>query len=399
MTSSKPHHRRRDRRPIVLLALLVAVGVQIPLVWALARLSGRVLPAAAIATALTAGFVGTLLGPRAFWGAPGRLRLYLVLWPFFLWWTTSLMFALVVPVAFALRALIPASTAVTLATAMILAVLAAALALRQRPRVRAREVVIAGLPQAFDGFRVAQISDLHCGPFASGARVDGWVAAVNRLEPDLIAVTGDLIASGAAYVPVVAASLGKLRAPDGVFACMGNHDYFTDGDVLAPALERAGLTLLRNRGLEVRRRGAAIWVAGVDDTWTRRNDLDRALVGRPPEAPVVLLAHDPELFPEAAGRGVDLTLSGHTHGGQVGVPFLARKLNMARLMTRFTTGFYRIGEATLYVNRGLGTTGPPVRLAVAPEIALLTLRRAERAAATAADPEPAPRLQGSSSKP
>jgi predicted MPP superfamily phosphohydrolase len=365
----------------VLLALLIAVGVQLPLVLALGRLAGHLLPVAAFAATLTAGFVVTLLGPRSFWGAPGRLRLYLVLWPFFLWWTISLLFALIAPVALAFGAVHPVPTQAV----VVAAALAAALALRQRPRIRAREVFIAGLPRAFDGFRVAQISDLHCGPFASGARVDRWVAAVNRLEPDLIAVTGDLIASGSTYVPVVAASLGNLRAPDGVFACMGNHDYFTDGDVLAPALERAGLTLLRNRGLEVRRRGAAIWVAGVDDTWTRRHDLDRALAGRPPEAPVVLLAHDPALFPEAAARGVDLTLSGHTHGGQVGVPFLARTLNLARLMTRFTTDFYRIGDATLYVNRGLGTTGPPWRLAVAPEIAVLTLRRSEPAVAAVAD--------------
>jgi len=102
-----------------------------------------------------------------------------------------------------------------------------------------------------------------------------------------------------------------------------------------------------------------------------------------------LLAHDPVLFPEAAERGVDLVLSGHTHGGQVGVPLLARKLNMARLITRFTSGFYRSGTTTLYVNRGLGTTGPPVRLAVAPEIAVLTLRRAAgtRARASESDPE------------
>ena len=247
------------------------------------------------------------------------------------------------------------------------------------PRLREHEIEIAGLPPAFDGYRVAQISDLHCGPFADGARVDRWVAAVNRLEVDLVAVTGDLIASGSAFVPVVATSLGKLRGRDGVFACMGNHDYFTDGEEMAFALERAGLTLLRNRGVSIRRDDAVLYVAGVDDTWTKRNDLDRALADRPAAASTLLLAHDPVLFPDAAKRGVDLTLSGHTHGGQIGVPFFARRFNLARVITRFTTGLYRMGAAALYVNRGLGTTGMPIRLSVPAEIAVLTLRRAPEA--------------------
>jgi predicted MPP superfamily phosphohydrolase len=365
---------------IVTLALLVAVGVQVPLCWGLGRLSGHPEIVAAGAGALTATFLLSIFGRRAMWHAPGWARLYLVLWPFFLWWMAGLLFAMQLPLALALRALLGLPLPAVLAGTAALAALGTAAAARQRPRLRAREVEIAGLPEAFDGYRVAQISDLHCGPFASGARVQRWVDAVNRLEADLVAVTGDLIASGDAFVSIVAEALGKLRARDGVFACMGNHDYFTPGDDVAPALERAGLTLLRNDGVEVRRDGGSIYVAGVDDTWTARHDLDRTLAGRPPATPVVLLAHDPALFPEAAARGVELTLSGHTHGGQIGVPLFAQRFNLARIMTRFTSGLYRIGGAILYVNRGLGTTGPPVRLAVAPEIAVLTLRRPAAAA-------------------
>jgi predicted MPP superfamily phosphohydrolase len=360
-----------------MLVLLIAVGVQVPAVWELGRLTGHPWAAAAAAAGLTAAFVIALLRRRGVWRAPGRARLYLVLWPFFLWWMTSLLFLMLAPLGLAFGALTRLPADPVLAGCGALALVGTALAARQRPRLRAREVEIAGLPEAFDGYRVAQISDLHCGPFASGARVESWVAAVNRLEADLVAVTGDLIANGSAFVQVVAEALAKLRARDGVFACMGNHDYFTtDGEELPGALERAGLTLLRNDGVEVRRGPGSIYVAGVDDTWTERHDLDRTLAGRPPEAPVVLLAHDPALFPEAAARGVELTLSGHTHGGQIGVPFLSRRFNLARVITRFTTDLYRIGDAILYVNRGLGTTGPPVRLAVAPEIAVLTLRRA-----------------------
>jgi len=376
---------RRSRGRFLALITGVGVGAQVPLVAALAQLSGHLLPVVALPAALTVGFLLALAGPRAtLWSAPGRVRLYLVLWPFFIWWTTALLFMLAAPLALAARAAFGFSTERALAGAMGVAALGTGLALRQRPRVRAAEVAIAGLPAAFDGFRIAQISDLHCGPFASAARVERWVAAVNRLGPDLTAVTGDLIASGTAFVPVVAAALGKLRAPHGVFACMGNHDYFTEGEEMAHALERAGLTLLRNRGVEVTRGEDAIYVAGVDDTWTRRDDLARTLAARRPGTPALLLAHDPALFPEAAARGVDLTLSGHTHGGQLGVPMLAHRYNLARFMTRFTTGFYRLGESVLYVNRGLGTTGPPIRLAVAPEIAFITLRRATPASAARA---------------
>jgi len=358
----------------MLLVVVLAVGLQIPLVAALAHLSGRVAPAVAIPGLLTAAFIGGFVRGRTAWATPGPLRLYLVLWPFFVWWTIALLFSFAAPIALGLASLSGLATDSALLGALALAGAGAALSLHQRPRIRKREVEIDGLPPAFDGYRIAQISDLHCGPFASGRRVARWVAATNRLEPDLVAVTGDLIASGSAFVDVVARALGGLRARDGAFAAMGNHDYFGDGEAMVSALEAAGLTVLRNRGVELRRDGAAIYLAGVDDTWTRRHDVGRALAARPAGMPAVLLAHDPALFPEAAERGVDLVLSGHTHGGQVAVPLLARKLNLARLITRFTNGVYRSGASTLYVNRGLGTTGPPVRLAVAPEIAVLTLR-------------------------
>lgn len=368
--------RRRLRRGRLLPAVvLVACGVQLPLIFALGRLTGHGRIVGALAAFLTAGFVASMLGGRAPWGAPGRLRLYGVLWPFFVWWTAALFAALLSPPVLVAWRVLPAAANTVLATGLVLAALGAIAALVQRTRIREHVVNIDGLPAEFEGYRVAQISDLHCGPFASGARVAGWVAAVNRLDTDLIAVTGDLIASGSTFVPVVAGALGALRARDGVFASMGNHDYFTDGESLVLALERAGLTVLRNRGVDVSRRDSVLHIAGVDDTWTKRADVERALADRPPGAPVVLLAHDPALFPEAVAHGVDLTLSGHTHGGQLGLPLFARKINLARLMTRFTSGFYRLGTATLYVNRGLGTTGPPVRLGVPPEIAVFTLRR------------------------
>lgn len=389
---TEAHARRRPGRArFVAFALVIALGVQIPLVLALGRITGHLGPGIALGAALTAGFISNLFGARSVWGAPGRLRLYGTLWPFFIWWTVALLFLFIAPVALVAHAAFAVATTQALAAGVLLAALGAAGTLWQRPRVQTRDIFIDDLPQAFEGFRVVQISDLHCGPFASGPRVAGWMTAVNRLQPDLVAVTGDLIASGASFVPVVASALGRLRATHGVFASMGNHDYFTEPEALAQALEAAGLNLLRNRGVEIERDGARIYVAGVDDTWTRRDDIAQALTARPAGMATVLLAHDPALFPEAAARNVDLTLSGHTHGGQLGLPFFARKVNLARVMTRFTSGYYRSGSSSLYVNRGLGTTGPPVRLGVSPEIGVLVLRRAVVPAAVAARPEAAGR--------
>ena len=357
------------------MVLLIAIGLQVPLVAALVHLSGHAVPVVLGATLLTAGFLSALLGGRAALGDPSALRLYLATWPFFVYWTAAMLFALLSPFVLLVAVLPAASIHGALVGGLAVAVVLTAFAFRHRVRVRGAEIIIPQLPAAFEGFRIAQISDLHCGPFASGQRVAAWVAEVNRLEADLVAVTGDLIASGPRFVSVVARELGILRARDGVFASMGNHDYFTEGDAMADALVAAGLSVLRNAGVELERDGAKIYLAGVDDTWTGRDDLGAALASRPNGMTTVLLAHDPTLFPDAAAHGVDLTLSGHTHGGQLGFPFFAKRWNLARLMTRFTTGLYRDGASTLYVSRGLGTTGVPIRLLVPAEISVLTLRR------------------------
>lgn len=247
---------------------------------------------------------------------------------------------------------------------------------RRWVRVRNIDVELASLPRAFEGYRIAQLSDLHVGSHCPRSRVEAWVRRVNGLDVDLVALTGDYVTSGVRYHEDIAAALGGLAARDGVYAVMGNHDYYGDGEPLMTLLAERGIRLLRNEATQLARGDAIVHLAGVDDIYTKRIDIDAATRGLLPGAPLVMLAHDPASFPELARRGCSLVLSGHTHWGQIGVPWLADSLNYARLMTRHAAGRYELDGATLYVSPGLGTTGPPVRLGTWPEITLVTLRAA-----------------------
>ena len=243
-------------------------------------------------------------------------------------------------------------------------------------RVREIDVPVHGLDPAFEGLRVAHLSDLHIGtstPRSWGLR---WARAASRRSPDIAVITGDLITSGTAFHEDVAEVVAGLETRDGVFVSLGNHDYFGDPKPLISRLRARGATVLRNEGVVLERAGASLFLAAIDDTWTRRDDLDRALASRPEGATVLLMTHDPERFREAAARGVALTLAGHTHGGQIALPFLSRWVSPSHLTHHFHQGLYRIGRSTLFVSPGLGTTGPPMRLGVAPLVAILRLRAA-----------------------
>ena len=245
---------------------------------------------------------------------------------------------------------------------------------RRIVRVVEREVRVPGLDPRLDGLRVAQLSDLHIGALTPKAWGLAWARAANERTPDLAVVTGDLVTSGTEFHADVAEVVGALRARHGTFVSMGNHDYFGEGEPLVSLMRAGGATVLRNEGVIIERKGATLWLAGLDDTWTRRDDLARALRDRPAGVATLLLAHDPERFDQAAEAGVEVVLSGHTHGGQIAVPFLARFAGLANFAHRYRLGFYRRGRSTLYVHPGLGTTGPPFRLGVAPEVTILVLR-------------------------
>jgi predicted MPP superfamily phosphohydrolase len=236
------------------------------------------------------------------------------------------------------------------------------------------ELPVSRLHRGFDGYRIAHISDLHIGPWTPRAWGMRWSRAVNDLACDLVVVTGDLVTNGSAFHEDAADVIGALRAKDGVVVAMGNHDYYGDGEGLIRKLRARGVRVLRNESEDLVRGDARLCLAGLDDRASRRSSLDRALEDRTEGDATVLLAHDPVDFRAACGRGVDVVLSGHTHGGQLAVPGLARHANIGRFSREHTLGVYERGDSRLVVHPGLGTSGPPVRIGAAPAILAITLR-------------------------
>ncbi|WP_394849892.1 metallophosphoesterase [Pendulispora brunnea] len=245
---------------------------------------------------------------------------------------------------------------------------------RRRIVVHELDVPIRGLDRRFDGYRIAHLSDLHIGNMTPEAWGRDWAARVNRSAADIVVVTGDLIVGGSDFLEDAAAVVGAIRAPGGVFVSLGNHDYFGDAERLVCALRHRGAYVLRNEGMLLIRDKARLYLAGIDDTWTQRDNLERAMAGCPAGVPSVLLSHDPERFDQAEKAGIPLTLSGHTHGGQVAIPFSKGHLSLLHLLHPFPSGLYRRRRSSLYVHPGLGTSGPPIRLGVAPAIVVHTLR-------------------------
>lgn len=239
---------------------------------------------------------------------------------------------------------------------------------------RTVEIPVRGLDNTLDGYTIAHLSDLHIGALTPPWWARRWVRASNAAKPDAVAITGDLVTSGTAFHDDIAKVVGELEARDGVFVSMGNHDYFGEGEPLISLLRDHGAKVLRNEGEVITKDGGKFFLTAIDDTWTKRADLDRALAARPDGMATVLLAHDPDRFPQAVKKDVDVVLSGHTHGGQIAVPFFGRYINASKLAHHFHIGVYEDGDSTLYVHPGLGTTGPPIRLGVAPAVVLIKLR-------------------------
>ena len=257
-------------------------------------------------------------------------------------------------------------------------------------RVVARRVTLdlPGWPARWDGFRVALISDLHAGAAHAGLdRVDRVVELANGLRPDLVALVGDFVDDAStlgAEMPAeaVAARLGRLRAPLGSVAVLGNHDWSVDGERVGGALRDAGIRVLENEAVALH---PDLWVAGLADPYHRVVDVHAALAAVPHDAATLLLSHDPDLFPRVPDR-VALTLSGHTHGGQVALPRARARWTPSRFGERYAAGHVVEDGRHLFVSRGIGTSRMPVRLGAPPEVVLLELRPAGRGARAASRP-------------
>ena len=228
------------------------------------------------------------------------------------------------------------------------------------------------LPEAFNGLRIAQLSDIHHGLYVDADHIVAAVALTNQLRPDLIVLTGDFINHSRYYIDSCAELLGRLEAPHGVWAVLGNHDFWTDGDHMARSLRRQHIQVLRNSRTDLTVRGDSLSLLGVDDPTLGLGDLKLAARGARRDRARILLAHNPSIIRQAASQGIDLVLAGHTHGGQIS--FRSRR-SKRRSFFRFYRGWGQLGATQIYVNRGLGTVIVPIRVQCPPEITLIELGR------------------------
>jgi predicted MPP superfamily phosphohydrolase len=248
----------------------------------------------------------------------------------------------------------------------------------RRTVVRTLDLALPHWPASYAGFRIALISDLHAGgPHVDVDRVARVASLAQSLEPDLVALLGDYVDPelplGERVAPEdVAAALGGIRARCGTVAVLGNHDWADDGPRVAAALRDAGVRVLENEAARLVRVPEELWVAGLADATTRQPSVDRALAAVPAGAAVLLLSHDPDVFPRVPAR-VALTLSGHTHGGQVDVPAVPRSWIPSRFGERYAGGHVVERGRHLVISRGVGSSRLPIRLGVPPEIWLLRL--------------------------
>ena len=251
------------------------------------------------------------------------------------------------------------------------------------PQVLRHELAWPALPEGLDGLRIVQISDLHAGPLASLERLKRWRGLAQRERPELLLVTGDFVDSLPEEVADFREAFRDFPAPLGRYAILGNHDYFTDPRPIWEELEGLGFHCLENAHAVVNRQGGDLALLGLQDQQAPNGRFRGVRFGPGPRPDLTLqglksgpfriaLVHRPGLWAPALGMGAHLTLAGHTHGGQVN---LVPGLNFARLLGPYTEGLYEENGRRLYVNRGLGVVGVPMRVAAPPEITVITLRR------------------------
>ena len=232
------------------------------------------------------------------------------------------------------------------------------------------DVKLKRLPKKLDGLRLVHLSDVHHSPFTSLEHIARAVEVSNRLQPDLFILTGDYVSHDSEYIAPVAEVLGKLESEFGTFACLGNHDHWTDAEHVTECFRKAKINVLINEGFRFSAHDASFWLCGVDDYMVGKTDLRAALRGAFPDEMKLVLAHNPVIFRQAARFDVDLVLSGHTHGGQVK---LRDEDKRALPNRKLKNGLHRRKDTQIYITRGIGTVVLPIRYQCPPEISLIEL--------------------------
>jgi len=232
------------------------------------------------------------------------------------------------------------------------------------------EIRLEKLPKNLEGFRIVQLSDVHHSPFTHLDFIKRAVEIANELKPDMFVLTGDFVSHEPEYIAPVAKVMGTLESEFGSFACLGNHDHWTNAELVTSSLREQNIKVLINEGFRFAARDASFWLCGVDDYMAGMTDLRAALRGSFPDEMKLLLAHNPKTLYRAARADIDLMLSGHTHGGQVKIRADEKRILPRR---KFASGLYRRRNTQVYVTRGIGTVVLPVRFGCPPEISLLEL--------------------------
>jgi uncharacterized protein len=247
---------------------------------------------------------------------------------------------------------------------------------RKNVEISRVEVKITDLPGEFRGLTVAQLSDIHHGPYTALDYISECVEIVNGLSPDVVALTGDFTFGGKRYIEPCVEVLKVLKARIGVYAVLGNHDYYVGAGDVARALKRGGLDLLVDAKDRIELGGAKLWLLGVDDLLYGRTDINRLMRELPGGEPRIAFSHNPDFIEEFAikRKHIDLMIAGHTHGGQIRFPLIGAPHISSEYGQRYAIGLNRKGAMQVYTTRGIGTILLPARLNCPPEIVLFTLR-------------------------
>lgn len=237
------------------------------------------------------------------------------------------------------------------------------------------KIEIKNLPDAFQGFRITQLTDLHHSRILGLDEIRRVVTLAQQTSPDMFVLTGDYTTSYQRYIEPCAEALSSLKAHEGVWAVLGNHDHYTDPELTTRALQKNRINVLNNSNTTIRRNADRIQLCGVDDWTWGASDWIKTFSGLDQNVPTILLSHQPRVldFPET--RATSLILSGHTHGGQIDIPLIGPPARFATEDLKYARGLFRRENTQLYVSSGTGVIGLPVRFGVRPEIAVLTLQR------------------------